>query len=258
MNDYKCGLVSISFRKYTPQEIISAVKNCGLQCIEWGSDIHAPRNDIEKLNEIVKLQNKYGIYCSSYGTYFHLGQDDLSELNEYIAAAKILGTKIIRLFCGDKAAEEYSETEKKEFLKECKKAAKIAEEHDVIFCMECHNWSYTQTIEGALYLMEEISSPNFRMYWQLNQFVSEEENIRYSKLISKYSEHIHVFNWKGRERHSLLEGKEMWNSYLNNFEKNKTLLLEFMPDDKIESLKQESDALFEIVKMRNSDKECAL
>ena len=76
MNDYKCGLVSVSFRKYTPQQIVSAVKSCGLQCIEWGSDIHAPRNDIEKLNEIVKLQNKYGIYCSSYGTYFHLGQDD--------------------------------------------------------------------------------------------------------------------------------------------------------------------------------------
>ena len=41
-NQYSLGLVSVSFRKNTPKEILEAVKEAGLSCIEWGSDAHAP------------------------------------------------------------------------------------------------------------------------------------------------------------------------------------------------------------------------
>ena len=59
---------------------------------------------------------------------------------------------------------------------------------------------------------------------------------------------IHVFNWIGKEKYPLKEAKGVWKSYLSCFEKNKNLLLEFMPDDKIETLRSEADALKEIVK----------
>ena len=51
MSDYKCGLVSISFRGHTPEQILSAMKEAGLSYIEWGSDVHAPKDDIKKLND---------------------------------------------------------------------------------------------------------------------------------------------------------------------------------------------------------------
>ena len=35
---YQTGLVSISFRKHTVEEIIREVRRCGLTHIEWGSD----------------------------------------------------------------------------------------------------------------------------------------------------------------------------------------------------------------------------
>lgn len=37
------GLVSISFRNHSPEEIISEAAKCHLHSIEWGSDVHAPR-----------------------------------------------------------------------------------------------------------------------------------------------------------------------------------------------------------------------
>ena len=49
MSEYTLGLVSISFRKHIPEEIIKAVKSAGLTCIEWGSDVHAPCRDTERL-----------------------------------------------------------------------------------------------------------------------------------------------------------------------------------------------------------------
>ena len=46
---YKTGLVSISFRSLSVDEIIDLVKDAGLEAIEWGRDVHAPCDDVENL-----------------------------------------------------------------------------------------------------------------------------------------------------------------------------------------------------------------
>ncbi len=245
---FNFGLCSISFRKNTPQEILTETKNAGLSYIEWGSDVHAPQKDIEKLTNIANLQKEYNIKCSSYGTYFRIGVTPTEELQEYINAAKILGTDVLRLWCGNKNSQDYNEEEKAALFNECKKIAAIAEENAVTVCMECHNGTYTNTEKSALELIKAVNSKAFLMYWQPQQFMSFEENLSYAKNISGFVKHIHVFNWKGDNRFPLADGINFWKEYLKCFENNKILLLEFMPDDKIESLANESDALKLITK----------
>ena len=135
---YELGLVSISFRKNSPEEILQAMQEAGLTCIEWGSDVHAPQNDEAQLRKVAALQKRYGITCCAYGTYFHLGETPMEELPAYIAAAKILGTNILRLWCGTKNSEEYAPEEEEQLYKLCREAAKVAEEAGVVLCMECH------------------------------------------------------------------------------------------------------------------------
>ena len=245
---YKLGLVSISFRKHSPKEILEAMKKAGLACIEWGSDVHAPCDDEANLAYLVQLQKEYGIECSSYGTYFRFGESDLGELANYIKAAKILGTDILRLWCGAKNSQDYSAAEKEALFAECKEAAKIAEAEGVVLCMECHNNTYTNTKESALELMQAVDSKHFRMYWQPNQYRTIDENILCAKLLDEYTYHLHVFNWEGNNKYPLAEGKEIWKKYLACFTKDKYLLLEFMPDGQIESLQAEANALKEIIK----------
>ena len=243
---YRLGLVSISFRKHSPQEIVLAAKEAGLECIEWGSDVHAPYNDAAKLNEIVALQNKHGIHCSSYGTYFRLGVTPTEELEQYIAAAKTLGTDILRLWCGDKGSAKYFKWQKKRLFDKCRKAAEIAERHGVTLCMECHNHTFTDEIEAALELIQAVDSPFFKMYWQPNQFKTVEYNMNYAEVISDYTRHIHVFNWSGDERYPLEESFDLWRKYLEKFNGERALLLEFMPDDDINSLCREAETLRKI------------
>lgn len=245
---FKSGLVSISFRQLSVDEIVNIMKESGLDCVEWGSDVHAPRDDFEKLNYIAELQAKNGITCTSYGSYYRLGVEPVEELVAYAKAAKILGTTVIRIWCGNKNYEAMDEQERAAFIEQAKLAAKIAEAEGVTLCMECHNNTFTNQLEGALRLMEEVDSNAFRMYWQPNQFRDDETNFKYAEQIAKYTVNVHVFNWKGSDKYPLADATELWRKYLSYFSGNEALLLEFMPDGKPETLPTEADALKNIIK----------
>lgn len=242
--NYNLGLCSVSFRKHTPEEILRAMKEAGLSVIEWGSDVHCPP---EKAEEIAELQKQHGIKCCSYGTYFRLGVTPICELETHIKAAKTLGTDVLRLWCGDKDSQDYTESEKRELFAACTAATEIAEAEGVTLCMECHNQTYTNKKESALELMQTVASKHFRMYWQPNQYRSEEENIAYAKAIAPYTVNIHVFNWKEKEKYPLREATGIWREYLSCFDGGRNLLLEFMPDGFLETLGTEAAALREIV-----------
>jgi sugar phosphate isomerase/epimerase len=246
-NKYKLGLVSVSFRAHTPKDILEAVRSTGLSCIEWGSDIHAPCHNVGQLMEIAAMQKEYGISCSSYGTYFRLGETPIEELEAYIQAAGLLGTNILRLWCGGKSGKNMTEEERRALFEVCQKAAGIAENNRMILCMECHKGTFTEDPDDAVRLMETINSPHFRMYWQPFQWQDPEENIINATKIANYAEHIHVFNWRGKEKLPLAEATRDWQSYLKLFSKPRTLLLEFMPNGTLEELALEADALRAII-----------
>lgn len=246
-NKYHLGLVSVSFRQHSPMEILKAVNAAELSCVEWGSDVHAPCGDLEKLNEIVRLQKEYGVECSSYGTYFRLGEAPIEELDGYIKAAKILGTDILRVWCGRKSSKDMTNEERDTLLIACRQAAKIAEANQVTVCLECHKKTFTENPDDAVWLMQAVNSSHFRMYWQPFQWQSSEQNLENASKIAPYAKHIHVFNWRGEEKLPLAEAAADWKSYLKQFSTPRALLLEFMPNGTLEELAYEADTLKTIV-----------
>ena len=118
---FETGLVSISFRQLSPRQLAALCRENHLRWIEWGSDVHAPYRDIQRLSEIQELQSEYDLCCSSYGTYFKLGEHDTAELYGYIQAAKMLGTNILRLWCGSKNFEMMTAAERDFIIAESKK-----------------------------------------------------------------------------------------------------------------------------------------
>ena len=243
MKEYTLGLVSVSFRGHTPREIIEAAAAAGLSCIEWGSDVHAPPSEGARLCEIAALQAAYGLKASSYGTYFRLGQTPLDELCSYIRAAEILGTDTLRLWCGQKSGADMTKAEREELTALCRAAATMAEAAGVRLCMECHKRTFTENPEDAVWLMEEVASPAFSMYWQPFQWQGVSENLANAARVAPYAHHIHVFHWRGDERLPLAEAIDEWRAYLAAFTTPRTLLLEFMPRDGIRELAAEADAL---------------
>lgn len=247
---YHTGIVSISFRENTPEKIALAASKCGLKYIEWGSDVHVPCQEHSEIERVIFAQKYYGVSCSSYGTYFRLGQDSLSDLPAYFFAAKRLGTNILRLWAGRKSIDNCTPDERRYLIGQCKEAARLAQQFQMIICLECHRRSYTETKEGALDLMQAVDSPHLRMYWQPNPDISVDENLEYIKLLNPYITHIHVFHWVGKKKLSLKEGIAEWQQYLSALNGDHTLLLEFMPDDSIKTLTQEAEALHNLIQLQ--------
>lgn len=240
---FETGLVSISFRKLSPEEIAEKMLLSGLRFVEWGSDVHAVPTDEAALQRIVELQKKTGIRCSSYGTYFRLGVNPVEELPAYFDAAKTLGTDILRVWCGNQGYAASTKEYRESIIGEAKKIAAMAEEAGVTVCLECHNNTLTDELEGALEVMHSVNSPNFRMYWQPNQFKSVETNLAYAEAIAPYTKVIHCFNWKEKEKYPLALSIALWRRYLRSFDGSQKVLLEFMPDNDPESLPAEAESL---------------
>lgn len=241
------GLVSISFRGISAEKVAASAKEADLSWIEWGSDVHAPYNDSAKLIRLAEFCKKSGIGICSYGSYFRLGSDSNSLISDYISAAKLLGTDIIRIWCGQKGFADYSADERAIMIDAAREAASIAAGENVTLCLECHNNTYTDCPEGALEMMTAVNSKHLAMYWQPNQFRTVNENLTYADEIAKYTKIIHVFQWKGSNRFPLSDGIDEWKLYLRKFDGSQKLLLEFMPDDKLESLMKESASLSAII-----------
>jgi len=241
------GLCSISFREHSPSEIIKACSENDVRYIEWGSDVHAPTDNIENLRTIASEQKKANISCKSYGTYFRVGANRPDEILSYIEAAKILGADTLRIWCGTKDSEEYLESEREALFKECAVLAEYAKNEGVTLCTEFHRGTFTNCLESTKLLLNSVNSEHFKTYWQPNQFKSFEENLICAKAVSVNTENIHVFNWKGEANLPLELAKSEWKSYLSCFKGEHLALLEFMPDGKIESLKAEANTLKAII-----------
>lgn len=244
---FEAGFVSVSFRGHSVEEIAKEAVKAGLKYIEWGSDVHAPCNDIAALERIVALQKQFGLICCSYGTYFRLGVTALEELPDYIRAAKILGTNILRLWAGGKSPWLWTDSEKADFFELCRKAANIARDADVLLCLECHRNTFTETKEAAMELMQAVNSPHFAMYWQPNPSYTVEENLAYARHLKDYTTHLHAFHQNDTEKFPLAQGAEHWHAYLKEFSGDHKVLLEFMPDNRIETLQREAVSLWQII-----------
>ena len=62
------GLVSVTFRKLTPAEIVALVKQAGLKGIEWGGDLHVPHGDLVRAREVRELTHEGGLGVAACGS----------------------------------------------------------------------------------------------------------------------------------------------------------------------------------------------
>lgn len=239
---YRMGLASIAFRQLSVEEIIALAKNVGLSCIEWGSDIHAPKDDLANLDRIRNLTEAAGLSCSSYGTYFNIVKDQPEAIRDYITAARRLGVNTLRIWCSGHPYE-LTEEELQNRYETCRQIAKIAEEEQVLICAECHSGNLTHDKQSSVRFMEALNTPHFRMYWQPCELLTAEENVDFIKGVLPYITNVHVYHYTNKAHHPLPEGQAVWAQYIKALGKDRLFILEHLPEHDPALLPQQAATL---------------
>ena len=237
------GLVSISFRKHSPEEIVNAVNEAGLDAIEWGGDVHCPHGDIGKAAAVKTCSGS--LLLPEYGSYYTVGQPDAVPFENVLASAKTLGTPAIRVWGGNKSSDALYTADYQALVDDAVRICRMAGE--TLVCLECHPHTVTDEYHTAVRFLKDVAMPNLRLFFQPNQFRDVKYNLETIDATLPWITSVHVYSWDREKKFPLRDGQASWRQYLNLLKQKDGLsyMLEFMHDDRIESLKETAATLKE-------------
>jgi 3-dehydroshikimate dehydratase len=250
----KSGLVSVSFRKLSTDELIKAVKTADLKAIEWGGDVHVPHGNIEKAKEVRNATLNAGLEVAAYGSYYKAGESEESGLSfaDVLSSAVELGAPTIRVWAGNKGSKAADEVYRRKVADDLKRIGALAEQKDISISLEYHVQTLTDSNESAVKLIREVNHKNVMNYWQppVNKTITHEDCIDGLKAVLHKLTNVHVYYWTlfGDQytRYSLAEGYSFWKEYFDIVKsdgKDRYALLEFIKNDELEELNKDADTL---------------
>ena len=240
----KTGLVSISFRKLSPADVISLTCRSGLGSIEWGGDIHVPPQDLANAQKVGQRTRDAGLEVACYGSYYRLLEAD--EAPQIAAAAKALGAPLIRVWAGNQGSADCPPEQREIIRQNAQNLARIAAQEGIDVAFEYHGKTLTDTADSALALLEAVNLPNVGTLWQPPVNLPIADCVASIRKVSRYIRNIHVFSWNGTERLPLQEGAEKWRACLSEIEKlpgEHRLMMEFVRGDEPQQLVEDAACL---------------
>lgn len=244
------GLVSITFRKLTPEQIVALVSQAGQAAIEWGGDLHVPHGDVARAKEVAALTRDAGLVPAAYGSYYRVGHSEGEGLSfEAVCdTAVALGAPAIRVWAGRRKMEEVDDLYRAAVVADLRRIADLAAQAQVRIVTEYHAGTLTATDASALQLMEELDHTNVRTLWQPPNGIDPAVNLRGLQRILPWVEYFHVFQWwpAPKDRHPLSDGETSWHAYLSTLasaERNSYALMEYVPGDEPEAYLRDAKTL---------------
>jgi hypothetical protein len=225
------GLVSVTFRRLSPAEIVALVVDAGLEAITWGGDVHVPVGDFRTAREVRTRCADNGIAIESYGSYYRAEGD----FGPVLATALALGAPRIRVWAGSSA-----DADRATVAGNLRAAAALAGGEGVAVAVEYHANTLTETLDSALDLYEEV--PALKPYWQPPLGSTTDDALAAVAALSPVA--AHVFSWADDgTRLPLAAREDLWRPVFAALPVDSHALLEFVRDDSPEAFRQDAATL---------------
>lgn len=247
------GLVSITFRKKTPLEVIDLVRKANLRSIEWGGDVHVPHGDTARATEVRRRTEDAGLVVAAYGSYYRVGMPEQPPLEGVLETAAALGAPTVRMWAGKGASADITPTERARIVDEALRIAVAAENHGISVSFEYHANTLTDSNESVERFYRECDHPNIKSYWQPHNGKGPEYCTEGLRTVLPRLSNAHVFHWMtGRkDQMPLSEGIQPWKEYfavIQSAEGTHHALLEFVMDDDPIQFLEDAQTLHYLIK----------
>lgn len=256
------GLVSITYRNHTADEIIEEAVKSRLSGIEWGSDVHAKQTDEAEARRIAEKMAQANLKTYSYGSYYRAGENENPEEDflPYLKCAKILNAPMIRVWAGKLGSDAADEEYKNKVISDTQIICDMAKSENMQISYEYHANTLTDNITSAMDTYNKVNRDNLKLYWQPNFKISLEENLYALKTVLPVLTNVHAFFWEFSGstvlRRSLTEEEAVvyWSKIVDIVKgdnKEHSFLLEFVKDDSLQNLMTEAGALISLLGQQN-------
>jgi 3-dehydroshikimate dehydratase len=244
--DFRLGLLSITFRKLSPAQIVDLVKQADLTQIEWGGDIHSPHGDISTARAVRQLCTDQGIRVASYGSYFRLLGDN-PPFEKVLDSAVELGAPFIRVWPGVKGSADTTQEEFSRAVDQARDIATLAATANVKIAVEYHSHTITDSVEVARQFYDQVNHPHVVSLWQPSNHMSLSERSMALESMKSRLVATHVFQWgPNSSRQPLETGSGEWPVYLKTLGalgRPVDLMMEFVKDDSPQQFLADAEVL---------------
>lgn len=243
------GLVSVTFRKLSPSEIVALVAQAGLEGIEWGGDIHVAHGDLPRAREVRRITEDAGLKVAAYGSYYRVGDAEPVPFERVLESAIELGAPTIRVWAGKIGSEAADAAYRERVIDDSRRIGDLAARHGIAIAYEYHRNTLTDTPASAEKLLAEVAHANVGTYWQPPVEMPVEESVQALRGVLPRLINLHAFWWVSRERRPLAEGATTWKRYMEvarGSGRSHSVLLEFVADDSPEAFLRDATTLKEL------------
>lgn len=186
------GVTTVTFKRFSPREVLSIVSNTDLQAIEWSGNSHVPHGCIGTAKEVAQMSADHGLLTPSYASYYRLAESKPSMFEDSVNCAKILNAKMIRIWAGSRASSDADQAFRKKVTQDAIRINKIAQSQGFKLVLEWHNNTLMDNINSALELLQTVNSDNLGTYWQTKPGFNSQSAVEEIKKIEPWLFGFHV------------------------------------------------------------------
>ncbi|WP_026163754.1 sugar phosphate isomerase/epimerase family protein [Kribbella catacumbae] len=243
----EAGLVSVTLRAQSPDEVARLAADAGLTCIEWGADVHAPPSDLALVDRCRTVSAAYDLRITSYGSYWRAGVTSLDEGGTVLDTAVRLGAPRVRIWAGDVGSADASPETRATTRRAISDLAAQADSRDLELAVEFHPSTLTDTATTMLAMLDDVGAANVSAYWQPGPGQPDAAALdELGQLVERVSA-VHVFAWWPRtERHPLRTREALWRPALDLVHTRRPeadVMIEFVPGDDVDLIATEAQTL---------------
>ena len=242
------GLVSVTFRQRSVEQIVELVVQAGLNAIEWGGDIHVPHGDLARARQARQMTEGAGLTVAAYGSYYRVGDPKSPDFDDVLVSAVELGAPTVRVWAGRRGSRDADEAYRQAVVDDARRVADLAEGANVKLAFEFHGNTLTDTSRSATQLFQQVDHPAVCSYWQPPLGASVDDARRSLRDVLPWLSNVHVFHWKPGTSQllALADGAEAWRSYIDAIQSTRRdhfMLIEFVRDGVPENFFEDAAAL---------------
>jgi len=247
------GLISVTFRNKTTEEVVSLALKAGLKGIEWGGDIHVPVGNINRAAKVSGLTRDAGLKVSAYGSYYTVGKshDEGIRFADVLDTAEALNAPLIRIWAGEKGSRESTPGYRRKVLEETREIADEAGRKGIGLAFEFHENTLNDTYEACCELLTDMDHPGINTLWQPVHGAGPVINGAGIDMIRQWITGVHIFHWwpKAEMRLPLRQGAGDWKVYIDRLSGIQGTIygnLEFVKDNSPEQFLNDAETLLEL------------